>query len=108
LVEKLVQSLLAADSAEASGGVAYSYARQLAHSEANVLEQLARMYNYPEQSHARSYEQLDELGIKTFFCSNVCSAIRRDVFERMGRFQEPVIFNEDMFMAARCILNGYQ
>ena len=108
LVEKLVRPLAAADGDEASGGVAYSYARQLAHSEANALEQLARLHNYPEQSHIRSYKDLDELGIKTFFCSNVCSAIRRNVFERMGRFQEPVIFNEDMFMAAKCILNGYQ
>lgn len=84
-----------------------SYARQLPRHDAGLLEKLARGYNYPPESGVRSIHQLDKLGLKTFFCSNVCCAIRRDIFEEMGRFQEPVIFNEDMFMAAKCILNGY-
>lgn len=112
LIEELVKPLRVPQSgtsaAANSNKVAYCYARQLPHSEADVLERLARLHNYPEQSHIRSYEQIEEFGIKTFFCSNVCSAIRREVFEQMGRFQEPVIFNEDLFMAAKCILSGYR
>lgn len=88
--------------------IVYTYARQLARPEANILEQLARQYNYPDRSEVKTYEQIEELGIKTFFCSNVCAAIRRETFEVMGRFQEPVIFNEDLFMAARCILTGHK
>lgn len=108
LIEELVKPLADGSSLSFEGETAYTYARQCARSDANWLEQLARRFNYPEHSQVRSSKQLEVMGIKTFFCSNVCSAIRRDVFEKMGRFQEPVIFNEDMFMAAKCILSGYQ
>ncbi|CAM4330657.1 rhamnosyltransferase [Paenibacillus endophyticus] len=101
LIEELVKPLLMTEKN------VYAYARQLAKPEANVLERLAREHNYPAESKLKSYEDIDRLGIKTFFCSNVCSAIRREVFEAMGRFQEPVIFNEDLFMAAKCVLSGY-
>ncbi|OMF30844.1 glycosyl transferase family 2 [Paenibacillus sp. FSL H8-0548] len=101
LIEELTKPLIDGEK------VAYAYARQLAKPEANVLEQLVRQYNYPSQSELKSYEHIEQLGIKTFFCSNVCSAIWRDTFEQMGRFQEPVIFNEDLFMSAKCILSGY-
>ncbi|MDQ8733044.1 glycosyltransferase family 2 protein [Paenibacillus sp. LHD-38] len=102
LIEELTRPLIAGDKA------VYAYARQLPRPGANELERLARQHNYPAESKMKSYEDLDELGLKTFFCSNVCSAIRREVFEAMGSFQEPVIFNEDLFMAAKCILNGYR
>ncbi|WP_169083630.1 glycosyltransferase family 2 protein [Paenibacillus sp. PL91] len=102
LIEALTRPLIEQET------IVYSYARQLARPGANVLEQLARQYNYPAESQIKSYEDIEQLGIKTFFCSNVCSAIKRDTFEAMGRFQEPVIFNEDLFMAAKCILTGYK
>jgi rhamnosyltransferase len=102
LIEELTRPLIEQES------IVYSYARQLPRLGSNVLEQLARQYNYPAESQIKSYEDIEQLGIKTFFCSNVCSAIKRDTFEAMGRFQEPVIFNEDLFMAAKCILTGYK
>ncbi|MEV5027364.1 glycosyltransferase family 2 protein [Paenibacillus sp. LPE1-1-1.1] len=102
LIEELTRPLLTEDKA------VYAYARQLPRADANELERLARQHNYPAESQLKSYEDLDRLGLKTFFCSNVCSAIRREVFEAMGCFQEPVIFNEDLFMSAKCILSGYQ
>lgn len=102
LIEKLTRPLINEEK------VVYAYARQLARPEANVLERLARQYNYPEESQIKAYEHIEEQGIKTFFCSNVCSAIWRDTFEAMGSFQEPVIFNEDLFMSAKCILTGYK
>lgn len=102
LVEELTGPLIAEDS------IVYTYARQLPKPGANVLEQLARQYNYPAESQVKAYEDIKQLGIKTFFCSNVCSAIKRGTFEEMGKFQEPVIFNEDLFMAAKCILSGYK
>ncbi|GGF92201.1 glycosyltransferase family 2 protein [Paenibacillus abyssi] len=87
--------------------VACVYGRQLARPDAAVLERLARSFNYPEQSMMKDQSDLPRMGIKTFFCSNVCSAIRKDMFMEMGRFPEPVIFNEDLFMAAKCVLAGY-
>jgi rhamnosyltransferase len=101
LIEELTRPLIEGDK------VAYAYARQLANLDADMLERLARQYNYPDQSELKSYKDIEQMGIKTFFCSNVCSAIRRETFEAMGRFQEPVIFNEDLFMSAKCILSGY-
>ncbi|WP_138755227.1 glycosyltransferase family 2 protein [Paenibacillus sinopodophylli] len=102
LIEELIKPLLLNEKA------VYAYARQLAKPGANILERLAREHNYPAESQFKSYADIERIGIKTFFCSNVCSAIRREVFEAMGRFQEPVIFNEDLFMAAKCVLSGYQ
>jgi rhamnosyltransferase len=102
LIEELIRPLTEGDK------VVYAYGRQIARPEATLLEKLARQHNYPQQSEVKSYEDIEQLGIKTFFCSNVCSAIRRETFESMGRFQEPVIFNEDLFMAAKCVLTGYK
>ena len=39
--------------------------------------------------------------------SDVCAAYRRDLFEELGGFESPVIFNEDMFFAANAIEHGY-
>lgn len=103
MIENLIKPLVG-DSTH--NEVVYTYARQIAAADGNRLEQLARTNNYPSESSVQSYEDIEKLGIKTFFCSNACSAIRRDVFEQMGGFQSPVIFNEDMFMAARCILSS--
>ncbi len=86
---------------------ACAYARQLAKPGAHLLEQAARSYNYPDHSFCKSQDDLPSMGLKTFFCSNVCSAIRKETFIDLGRFPEPVIFNEDMFFAAKCVLAGY-
>lgn len=52
-------------------------------------------------------EDLSQIGIKTFFCSNVCAAYRKDIYERMGGFITRTIFNEDMIMAGTMIKAGY-
>jgi len=86
---------------------ACAYARQLAKPGAHLLEQLARSYNYPEHSMVKSQADLSVMGLKTFFCSNVCAAIRRELFFDLGRFPEPAVFNEDLIFAAKCVLAGY-
>ena len=55
----------------------------------------------------KNREDLPKLGIKTFFCSNVCAAYRKSVYEKMGGFVYPSIFNEDMIMAGSMIKAGY-
>lgn len=102
LLEYLTEPLLRSER------VSSAYARQLPYPDADPIERIAREHNYPAEPSVKSKADLGRLGIKTFFCSNVCAAVKRDVFERMGRFDSPVIFNEDLFMAARCILNGYE
>jgi rhamnosyltransferase len=87
--------------------VAVAYARQLPREDCSVIERYTRQFNYPDSSRVKGKEDIPELGIKTFFCSDVCAAYRRDVFETLGGFESPVIFNEDMFFAARAIQEGY-
>ena len=88
--------------------VACSYARQLPAEDATMTEQLTRAYNYPAVGRIKSKEDLKELGIKTFFCSNVCCAYNAKVFKELQGFINHAIFNEDMIYAAKVIDNGYK
>lgn len=101
LLERLIAPL-------ADEGVAVSYARQLPRREAGPVERFTREFNYPEESCVKSKEDIPRLGIKTFFCSNVCAAYRRDIYDRQGGFPRHAIFNEDMIYAAGCIKAGYK
>ena len=50
---------------------------------------------------------LSELGVKTFFCSDVCAAYDRVIYNELGGFPRPAIFNEDMIFTGRLIEAGY-
>ena len=54
--------------------VAAAYARQLPLPDCREIEKYTRSFNYPEESRIKSKDDIAELGIKTFFCSNVCAA----------------------------------
>jgi len=88
--------------------VPLSYGRQIPRDNADPIEIFTRTFNYPEQSAIKDISQISVFGIKTFFCSNVCSAIRRKEFEEIGGFPENIIMNEDMVLAAKLILKGYK
>ena len=88
--------------------VAVSYARQLPTDQSTVVERITREFNYPECNQIKSKEDMEALGIKTFFCSNVCCAYRRDIFIKQKGFIDHTIFNEDMIYAAGVILAGYK
>lgn len=90
------------------GQVAVSYARQLPDGKSSVLEKFSRQFNYPDKSCIKSGADLDKLGIKTYFCSNVCAAYRREIYDKQGGFIRHTIFNEDMIYAAGVIKAGYQ
>lgn len=102
---QLLEKLLEAFSDERT---AVAYGRQLAREGADILEQLARKHNYPEQDQVKTADDLERLGIKTYFCSDVCAMYRRSIYEELGGFVHPTIFNEDMIMAASVISAGYQ
>ena len=89
-------------------GVAVSYARQLPKKDCRIIERYTRRFNYPETSRIKSAEDLKTLGIKTYFCSNVCAMYDRAVFEKLGGFTKKTIFNEDMIFAHQAITNGYK
>lgn len=89
------------------GEIAASYARQLPTKDCSVIEQYMRQFNYPEKSAVKSRKDLDRLGIKTYFCSNVCAAYRREIYDALGGFVKHTIFNEDMLYAASACKAGY-
>ncbi len=88
--------------------VGASYARQLANKDADVLEKMTRIFNYPSKSKVKSSKDMKKLGIKTFFCSNVCAAYRKESYDKMGGFVKKTIFNEDMIMTYALIQSGYK
>ena len=103
--ERLVEELLEVLQKEA---VASVYGKQLAREESHILEEFTRKFNYPDQSRLKSKKDLEELGIKTYFCSNVCAAYKREVYDKLGGFIKKTIFNEDMIYAASVIKAGYK
>ena len=88
--------------------VAVSTGRQLPSADAAKMERLVRAFNYPERSHIRSKEDVPRMGIKAFFCSDVCAAYDRESYLKLGGFLYPVRTNEDMFFAATAIREGYR
>ena len=102
--EYLIENL----TAPLQGKVAAAYARQLPNENCNLTERYVRSFNYPEQSCVKSLEDLPKLGIKTYFCSNVCAAYRREVYEELGGFVHHTIFNEDMIYAAGAMKAGWK
>lgn len=82
--------------------------RQLPRPGAAPMEKLVRTYNYPDQSNVHSSADIPQMGIKTFFASDVCAAYRRDYYEKLGGFEHPIRISEDMMFAAKALRNGYR
>lgn len=102
--EFLIEELLRALEQE---NVAVSYGRQLADERCSEVEKFTRDFNYPAEKAVKTKEDIERLGIKTFFCSNVCAAYKRDIFDALGGFIKHTIFNEDMIYAANAVQAGY-
>ena len=91
---------------ERNSDVGIAYGRQLPKNDCNIIERYTRRFNYPDKSCIKSKDDLSRLGIKTFFCSDVCAAYRRNYLLSAGGFEDPTIFNEDMIFAGKRILAG--
>ncbi|MEF9946239.1 MAG: glycosyltransferase family 2 protein [Lachnospiraceae bacterium] len=101
----LIGNLVKAFQEEGAGA---TYARQVPAKDCSIIERYTRYFNYPKESRVKSETDMKELGIKTFFCSNVCAAYRRSIFESLDGFPERAIFNEDMIFAGKIIQSGYK
>ena len=88
--------------------VAAAYGRQLPGQDANPIESYLREFNYPEKSEIKSAKDIETKGIKAFFCSDVCCAYKRSIYDELGGFVRHTIFNEDMIYAAGAIKAGYE
>ena len=102
LVENLLKSFAQDDMIKAA------YARQLPNSTCREIEKYTRSFNYPAESRVKSKADLDTLGIKTFFCSNVCAMYEKETYDAMGGFIRRTIFNEDMIYAGGLVKKGFK
>ena len=82
--------------------------RQLPHIDANPFAEHARLFNYPPDSRVKSLDDAAELGIKTPFISNSFAAYRRKALIDVGGFPKHVVLSEDMFVAARMLIDGWK
>ena len=96
-----------ADHSEENDVIACVYARQLPGKDSSPYEKLSRLHNYSELSKTKTAADIKEIGIKAFFCSDVCCAYRRDLYDECGGFVRNTVFNEDMIMARRFLDKGY-
>lgn len=103
--KNLIKALVKGLDQRGKGGekVVMAYGRQLPNPDCALAEQYTRSFNYPEQSRVKTGKDLKELGIKTFFASNVCCAYDRAEFLEAGGFTEKTIFNEDMIYAGNAV-----
>lgn len=101
-IEKLILPILNDSAVGATCG------RQLPRKAANPVEAHARLFNYPDSSEIRSFQDRVRLGIKTAFISNSFSAYRKAALQEVGGFPSNVIMSEDMYVAAKILLKGWK
>lgn len=86
--------------------VAATYGRQLPGVASNPVEKFFLQATYPDIPQTRSFIAPHGLSIGSIFFSNVSSAIRRSVWERIP-FDEQLIISEDQQWSKEVLLQGY-
>ncbi len=101
--ERLVENLLKSFS---DPDVGAAYARQLPRDGCRTIEKIRREANYPAKSRKKTASDVETLGLKAYFLSDVCALYERETFRALGGFQEPAVFNEDMVFAHTLLKSG--
>lgn len=83
------------------------YGRQIPRADAYAPESLVRSYTYGPQSFTVTPQDIKRMGIRAFRASDVCAAYRRTAYLQVGGFEDPILTNEDMFIAARLLHAGW-
>lgn len=90
-----------------NGKVDACYSRQLCNN--NSIEKYTRESNYPSESKIVSKNDIEKLGLKTFFFSDAASAIKRETFIKLKGYDgKKLVISEDMYIAYKLIMNGYE
>ncbi|MBB6713516.1 glycosyltransferase [Clostridium gasigenes] len=91
-----------------SGECEASFSRQIGY-ENHGLERYIREVNYPKESRVVTKDDVEELGIMSFFFSDTSSAIKKSIFESLNGYDgKKLPTNEDMYFAYKLIMNGYR
>lgn len=87
--------------------VAVAFGRQHPADQATATAAHLRRFNYPAQDYQRVYEDRQQYGLKTAFCSNSLCAYRRTAVLSLTALPTRLIVGEDMYCAARLLKNGW-
>ncbi len=107
-LEKLIKPIVEGAGNNLKNQIVASYGRQIPEETAKPTEKFARLYNYNDMPLVKGIDDVKEMGIKTFFFSNVFSSIRKDAFEEVSGFPEEILMFEDMLFAALLMKRGYK
>jgi len=99
-VEKLIESF-------EDGKVGAAYGRQLPYPNETLFGTHLRLFNYPPQSHTRSYQDREKYGIKCASLSDSFAAYNTKALKEVGYFKSGLIFGEDMHVGAKLLKAGY-
>lgn len=85
-----------------------AFSRQIGYEEHKV-ERYTREINYPAEKRIVSKDDIDRLGLMTFFFSDASSSISKEIFIKLkGYDNKNLPTNEDMYFAYKLIINGYR
>ena len=87
--------------------VGAAYGRQLPRQGATGVEAHARLFNYPEVSRVRCFQDRETLGFKSIFASNSFCAYRRTALMEVGGFPSPAICSEETIAIGRMHMIGW-
>lgn len=83
------------------------YSRQI--SKYDNIEKYTREFNYPDHSYIVSKDNIDTLGLKTFFFSDASGAISTKIFKKLNGYdQKKLPVSEDMYIVYKIIMAGYK
>ncbi len=89
------------------GEVEASFSRQICTN--NSIEKYTREKNYPISSRIVKKDDIEKLGLNTFFFSDASSAIKASIFKELNGYDHKNLpTNEDMYIAYKLIQNGYR
>ncbi len=88
--------------------IAVTYGRQLPSADATWAAASLRLFNYPEQSAIRCFDDRARLGLKTIFVSNSFAAYRKLALADVGYFKNGLIFGEDTCTVGRLLERGHR
>ena len=84
-----------------------SYGRQI--SKYDNIEKYTREKNYPNKSFVVSKDDIEKLGLKTFFFSDAASCIKTSIFKKINGYDNKNLpISEDMYIAYKIIMNDYK
>ena len=97
-IDKLIKPLL-------DGEASMAYGRQIPRKNSNLFESTPVEFNYPNQSHFKSINDIKNHGVFTYFFSNNFSAYINNELDEIGGFKK-ILTGEDYFACRKILKNG--